>query len=105
MFSSSEYINAYTGPAEYHRYGVTVEGNEQLVVDRALSKSFVTSLPPNEQEDMTKKIRAIVQKGDGKVWIDEKTGTFEYPYATGESSFLFRREGREDGEGGVARAC
>lgn len=83
MFNALEYKDSFEGPAKHELYDVVVEGTEQVVVDRALSKSFVTSLPEAQKDTVVSQIRKIVQKGDGKVWIDEAKGTFEYPYTTG----------------------
>ncbi|KAL8276616.1 hypothetical protein RQP46_010965 [Phenoliferia psychrophenolica] len=82
MFKSYEYIDNFEGPAEHTVYDQVVVGNEELVVDRALSKSYITSLSQEEQDVIVSKIRKIVQRGDGKEWIDEAQGTFKYPYLT-----------------------
>ncbi|KAK4704665.1 hypothetical protein P7C70_g1537, partial [Phenoliferia sp. Uapishka_3] len=82
MFNSPEYLDAFSGHAEHTTYELPVEGTEELVVDRALSKSYVTNLAQEEKDKVVKEIRAIVKRGDGKIWIDEEKGTFEYPYET-----------------------
>ena len=45
-----------------------------------LSKSFITALEPIAQADVLRKVREVVKGGEGKVWIDEKEGKFQYPY-------------------------
>jgi len=50
--------------------------SEQGVVDRILSKSYITALNQEEQEKIANDMRAIVKRGEGKEWIDEKEGTF-----------------------------
>lgn len=47
-----------------------------------LSKSYITMLSEEEREGLTEEARKVVQKGEGKVWIDEAKGVFEYPYRT-----------------------
>ncbi|KAN0123741.1 S-adenosyl-L-methionine-dependent methyltransferase [Russula decolorans] len=53
-----------------------------IVIDRAMSKSYVAV----QSEDVKAKIKAgiteIVDRGDGKQWIDGDKGLFEYPYST-----------------------
>ena len=56
--------------------------SEQGVVDRALSKSYITAQPPGEQAKIEQGIREILETAGGRVWIDESAGTFEYPYRT-----------------------
>ena len=56
--------------------------SEQGVVDRALSKSYITAQPPEEQAKIEQGIRDILKTASGRVWIDENAGTFEYPYRT-----------------------
>ena len=85
MFDSPEYKDNFVGPAQLEVFSMVIEGSEELVVDRALSKSYVTSLPEEVKAEVVENIRKIVKRGDGKVWIAQEMGTFEYPYATGKS--------------------
>lgn len=59
-----------------------LDTSEQICVNRALSKSYISILPPDEKERVCEDIKAIVARGDGRVWIDESQGVFEYPYKT-----------------------
>ncbi|KAF3917568.1 hypothetical protein AA313_de0203139 [Arthrobotrys entomopaga] len=63
----------------------TVDG----VVDRVLSKSYITALSPGDKETVERKVREVVE-GEKKVWIDEAEGVFEYPYAT--DLYIIRRK-------------
>jgi len=54
----------------------------QGVVDRVLSKSYITQLSDNEKKELRKSIQNYVAEDGSKVWIDEAQGTFEYPYKT-----------------------
>ncbi|KAN0076854.1 hypothetical protein V8E55_010709 [Tylopilus felleus] len=80
-FSTEAYNNNFKLPEEkewiYH-----LEISEEICVDRALSKSYTAILPPDEKEKVSQDIKAILAKGDGKIWIDESKGIFQYPYKT-----------------------
>jgi hypothetical protein len=57
--------------------------NEQGVIDRILSKSYIQVLPKKEQAELVDKIKAVLKKGDGLEWIDQTAGTFSaYPFWT-----------------------
>ena len=62
----------------------TVEG----VCARAASKSYISVLSQEQQNETMETIRQLLQsKSDEELqrkWIDEKKGIFEYPYTTGE---------------------
>ncbi|KAJ7709859.1 S-adenosyl-L-methionine-dependent methyltransferase [Mycena rosella] len=53
-----------------------------IVVDRACSKSYMAILSAEETDKVKQDLAAIVERGEDKVWIDEKEGLFEYPYKT-----------------------
>lgn len=62
----------------------TVEG----VCNRVKSKSYVSVLPQEKQEEVCEAIRELMKsKSDEELqrtWIDKEKDTFEYPYRTGE---------------------
>ncbi|UZJ55891.1 hypothetical protein CBS101457_005211 [Exobasidium rhododendri] len=62
----------------------TVEG----VCDRIKSKSYISVLSPEKQEDILKNVRHLFQSRTDeelqRKWIDREKGIFEYPYTTGE---------------------
>ncbi|KAI9574239.1 S-adenosyl-L-methionine-dependent methyltransferase [Boletus coccyginus] len=80
-FSTEAYNNNFKPPEEkewvYH-----VDVSEEICVNRALSKSYISILPPDEKERVVEDIKAIVARGDGKVWIDASKSVFAYPYKT-----------------------
>lgn len=80
-FTTPGYKENFAEPEE-HVLTRSVPTTAEGVVNRALSKSFVTLLSPAQKEEVTAKIKAIVDEADDKVWIDEKEGIFEYPYQT-----------------------
>lgn len=80
-FSTKTYNDNFKPPEEAE-WAHHVATSEQLCVERALSKSYMSILPPDEKERVIEDIKAIVANGDGKVWIDESKSVFEYPYKT-----------------------
>jgi hypothetical protein len=46
------------------------------------SKSYITALSDDERRALEKDLRAVIHRGEGKRWIDEAAGTFEYDYTT-----------------------
>ena len=73
-------------PAEYfsRKLPTTVDG----VKNRVLSKSYISVLPQDKQDELMKSIEGIFDKSSDaeiqRVWIDQGKGVFEYPYQTGE---------------------
>ena len=63
-------------PWTHDVYTQTLESTEQGVVDRVLSKSYITALSQEDRDNLVAEIRKIVQRGDGKVWIDQAQGIF-----------------------------
>jgi len=55
-------------------------GTLEKLVDRAISKSDVAPLPGEEKDAIRKDITEYIKRGDGKIWIDEEKGVFEYPH-------------------------
>lgn len=80
-FDTEGYKANFSAPEEnsVKRY---IEGSEQSVIDRVLSKSYITMLNDSDKADVVQKVRAIIEKGEDKVWIDEAQGIFQYPYTT-----------------------
>lgn len=75
--------------AEQHDYVIKHPTTDQGVVDRALSKSYITAQPPEEQAKIEKGIRELLKSSGGRVWIDEAAGSYEYPYRT--SLYLMKK--------------
>jgi SAM-dependent methyltransferase len=51
-----------------------------IAIERAMSKSYIAVQPEDMKASIKSNIREIVQRGDGKQWIDKDNGLFEYPY-------------------------
>ncbi|WVQ94246.1 hypothetical protein IAU59_001324 [Kwoniella sp. CBS 9459] len=59
--------------------------NEDQVIDRIFSKSYLTSahLPAEKRTELEAEIRRIVQQGEGgHEWVDKEKGIFKYHYDT-----------------------
>jgi hypothetical protein len=80
-FDTPNYKKFFDSPEEFV-WSYSLVGTEQIVVDRACSKSYIAILPPDQKEEVCQKLRDIVRKGEDKEWIDEGAGTFHYPYQT-----------------------
>lgn len=80
-FETAEYKDNFD-PAQEHRFVLAHPITEQGAVDRVLSKSYITCLPKEEQDEVVKRVRGIVSAAEDKVWIDKEKGIFEYPYET-----------------------
>ncbi|KAF8550295.1 S-adenosyl-L-methionine-dependent methyltransferase [Imleria badia] len=80
-FSTEAYKHNFKPPEE-REWVYPLDASEEICINRALSKSYISILPPDEKQSVIEDIKAIVAKGDGKVWIDESKGVFDYPYKT-----------------------
>ena len=62
---------------EYH-----IATTEQIAIDRGLSKSYISVLPPKEKDEVVSDLKTILARGSDRVWMNESEGIFEYPYKT-----------------------
>ncbi|KAJ6481287.1 S-adenosyl-L-methionine-dependent methyltransferase [Mycena vitilis] len=67
-------------PAEEKTWTARLPATLEIVLDRASSKSYMAILPDDEKAKVRDELAAIVERGEDKVWQDEKAGIFEYPY-------------------------
>jgi len=72
-------------------------GSMDIVTDRAMSKSYIAVQPEDIKATVKAEIAEIVQRGDGKQWIDKDKGLFEYPYRTLVVVFQRKWARKEDG--------
>lgn len=89
LYQEAEYDQLFTAP-EHTAFRRSLPTNEDLVVDRVFSKSYITALSDEQRKELEIKLRDTVRRGDGKKWIDEKEGVFAYPYET--DLFIARRK-------------
>ncbi|KAA1471133.1 S-adenosyl-L-methionine-dependent methyltransferase [Dentipellis sp. KUC8613] len=57
-------------------------GTLEIVTNRAFSRSYVAIQTDDVKAKIKTDIQAIVERGDGKKWIDEANGVFEHPHKT-----------------------
>ncbi|KAI0063117.1 S-adenosyl-L-methionine-dependent methyltransferase [Artomyces pyxidatus] len=86
IFDTSPYKKFFGDPQE-HTWSYTLHGSLDIVTDRALSTSFVAIQPEDVKAQVREDIRQIVERGEGKKWVDESKGLFEYPYKTAVVTF------------------
>ncbi|KAJ2920659.1 hypothetical protein H1R20_g16436, partial [Candolleomyces eurysporus] len=80
-FERPTYKEHFLAPEE-KQWSYHLEATEDIVVDRASSKSYITVLEPEEKAKVQAGIREIVRRGDDLEWIDKENGKFKYPYKT-----------------------
>jgi hypothetical protein len=80
-FKTPQYEDGFGAPNE-KTWSYHLEADEDIVVDRASSKSYISVLPPDEKARVQAGIREIVQRGDDLQWVDKERGLFKYPYKT-----------------------
>lgn len=69
-------------PPEEKVFEYVLPATNEIVTNRAFSKSYMTVLSPEDKAKAESGIKAILEKGEGRKWIDESQGIFEYPYKT-----------------------
>lgn len=80
-FDTEGYKEFFQPPQE-RTWEYVLTATTELVVDRASSKSYIAVLPEDIKKQVQQDVRNIVEKGEGKVWIEEEKDVFEYPYET-----------------------
>ncbi|KZT42045.1 S-adenosyl-L-methionine-dependent methyltransferase [Sistotremastrum suecicum HHB10207 ss-3] len=78
-FSTPSYVK-YFEPQEEREWTYTLPTTHEGVINRVHSKSYITQLSESDRAKVDQSLDEILKKGDGRVWIDEKEGVFEYPY-------------------------
>ncbi|KAJ7769023.1 S-adenosyl-L-methionine-dependent methyltransferase [Mycena olivaceomarginata] len=81
IFDTAQYQKAFEAPEE-KSWSIPLPASADIVVDRVRSKSYIALLPDEEKAIVKEDLATILKKGDGKVWINESEGIFEYPYKT-----------------------
>lgn len=75
-------------PAVEKSWSYDLETSVDATIERAASKSYIAVLDTEEKNKVLERVKAIVEKGEGKIWIDQSRGTFQYPYQTLVSAFI-----------------
>ena len=81
VFDAPSYSRFFQPPEETvvpHLITATAES----VVERVCTKSYIAIQSDEERAKILNSVSSIVEKGDGKVWVDKEKGIFEYPYTT-----------------------
>ncbi|KAG2147327.1 S-adenosyl-L-methionine-dependent methyltransferase [Suillus cothurnatus] len=78
-FSTPEYTSLFH-PQEENQWAHHGVATERTVTDRALSWSYIAMLPPDEKAKVEEGIKVILERGDGKVWINKEQGTYQDPH-------------------------
>lgn len=81
LFETPSYQKLFQPPIE-EVWSYTLDGSIDIVTNRALSKSYIAIQPEDVKSKLRDEIRAVLERGDGKKWVDEDKGIFEYPYKT-----------------------
>ncbi|KAJ6466928.1 S-adenosyl-L-methionine-dependent methyltransferase [Mycena sanguinolenta] len=79
LFTTPAYTKSFAPPEEggfRYRNPGTIDG----LVSAGLSSSRIVVLTDAEKEVFIEDVKAIIQRGEGKVWIDEEKGIFEHPH-------------------------
>lgn len=56
-----------------------LKATEDIVIDRVISKSYISVLDQGEKDKLIHDIKVILNRGDGKQRINEGNGEWEYP--------------------------
>ncbi|KAG8901077.1 hypothetical protein FRB99_005572 [Tulasnella sp. 403] len=79
MFNAPAIQNFKT-PHEEHEVVHTVPTTLKAVIERVFTKSYVAVLPESEKALLRKDIHDNTVLGEGRTWIDEENGIWEYPH-------------------------
>ncbi|GMK54176.1 hypothetical protein CspeluHIS016_0107620 [Cutaneotrichosporon spelunceum] len=80
MYDTAAYKSLFS-PREEHHFPWEMGMTEDQVVDRIMSKSYMTMLKGGERDEAIAKIRQVIRESD-KEWIDKENGVFKYRYNT-----------------------
>ncbi|KAJ7040752.1 S-adenosyl-L-methionine-dependent methyltransferase [Mycena alexandri] len=81
LFGVPSYAKSFA-PAEEQTFRYNTPGTLDGIISRGLSSSRIVTLTDAGKEIFVKDVEEIMQRGEGKVWIEEEKGTFEYPHRT-----------------------
>ncbi|KAG2112857.1 S-adenosyl-L-methionine-dependent methyltransferase [Suillus clintonianus] len=88
-FSTAEYTSLFRSQEEkqWAHHGVA---SEKTITDRAQSWSYITMLPPDEKAKVVDDIKCILERGDGRVWINKEQGMYQDPHMA--RAFISRKK-------------
>jgi hypothetical protein len=80
-FETATYQKHFESPIE-KVWSYALPTTAEMALDRACSKSYIAVLPEDEKASVIQDVKAILNRGEDKLWTDESQGMFEYPYQT-----------------------
>ncbi|KAF7289941.1 S-adenosyl-L-methionine-dependent methyltransferase [Mycena indigotica] len=81
VFQTEGYRASFEPPQE-KTWSYALQATKDTVLDRAFSKSYMTLLSDEKKAQTRADLSAVIDKGKGRVWVNEDEGIFEYPYKT-----------------------
>ena len=81
VFSTPAYPTLFR-PADEKVFSWSVPATRDVVADRVCSKSYIAVQSEEEKAKVRRRVGEILERGEGRVWVDEGSGVFEYPYET-----------------------
>jgi hypothetical protein len=81
LFGTQSFQNFFH-PHKERSWSYPLVSSLDIAIDRAMSKSYIAVQSEGIKSTIEAGIREIVDRGDGKQWIDGDKGLFEYPYRT-----------------------
>ncbi|EPS45546.1 hypothetical protein H072_487 [Dactylellina haptotyla CBS 200.50] len=81
IFDLQEFKEGFDPDYQYSEVKRVLPTTVQGVVDRVVSKSYITDLGDEDRANVENGVKDVL-KNEKKKWIDEANGVFEYPYAT-----------------------
>ncbi|KAI5117441.1 hypothetical protein M0805_007011 [Coniferiporia weirii] len=57
-------------------------GTVERIIQRTFTASVIAVLPDDEKQKIAEKVKAIIARGDGLVWLNKEEGIFEVPFAS-----------------------
>lgn len=91
VFDLPVYIEYFSTP-EYATIWITESCSLESVLERFKTWSGSESFPQDREEDLKRQIKAIVERGDELVCVDENEGLFEVSFATRIITFVPKAE-------------
>lgn len=82
MIYDTDAYNDNFEPHERETFERYVVADEELVVNRLVSKSYITALDDETQRKLVEGARQVVRQAGDIEWVDRQSGKFKYPYTT-----------------------
>jgi len=81
LFGTQSFQNFFY-PHKERSWCYPIVSSLDIVIDRAMSKSYIAVQSEDTKATIKAGITEIVDRGEGKQWVDGDKGLFEYPYRT-----------------------